>query len=60
MERRIESGWLRFDSDEVMRDLEHGLTPRLAARAIQPDRHHIRTLLPGIQLLAQQLDHLQA
>lgn len=37
MEKRSESGWLRFDETEQMEALERSLTPRLAARAQDPD-----------------------
>ncbi len=37
MEKRSESGWLRFDEAEQMEALERSLTPRLAARAQDPD-----------------------
>ncbi len=38
MKKRIEGSWLRFDEDEVMRDLEQSLTLRLSARARSPQR----------------------
>jgi hypothetical protein len=37
MEKRSESGWLRFDEAEQMAALERGLTPALAERAADPD-----------------------
>ena len=37
MEKRSESGWLRFDEDEQMAALERGLTPALSERARDPD-----------------------
>jgi len=39
MEKRSESGWLRFDADEQMAELERSLTPRLTEWA--GDRDHI-------------------
>ena len=33
MEKRSESGWLRFDVEEQMEDLERGITPILSQRA---------------------------
>ncbi len=38
MEKRSESGWLRFDEDERMAELERRLTPTLSDRARDPDR----------------------
>jgi hypothetical protein len=37
LEKRSERGWLRFDVDEQMADLEHTLTERLSRRAADPD-----------------------
>jgi len=37
MEKRSESGWLRFNEDEEMDTLERSLTPTLADRAKDPD-----------------------
>jgi hypothetical protein len=37
MEKRSESGWLRFDEAEQMTALERSLTPALAERAADPD-----------------------
>jgi len=37
MEKRSESGWLRFNENEQMEALERSLTPTLAARAADPD-----------------------
>jgi hypothetical protein len=37
MEKRSESGWLRFNEDEEMEALERSLTPTLAARAGNAD-----------------------
>jgi hypothetical protein len=37
MEKRSESGWLRFDEDEQMEALERSLTPTLVERADDPD-----------------------
>lgn len=37
MEKRSESGWLRFNEDEEMETLERSLTPSLAARAGNAD-----------------------
>lgn len=37
MEKRSESGWLRFDEDEQMEGLERSLTPTVAERAADPD-----------------------
>lgn len=37
MEKRSESGWLRFDEDEQMAALERSLTPTLSERASDPD-----------------------
>ena len=37
MEKRSESGWLRFDEDEQMASLERSLTPTLTRRAGRPD-----------------------
>lgn len=39
MEKRSESGWLRFDEDEQMEALERSLTPTLSVRA--RDREHL-------------------
>jgi hypothetical protein len=39
MERRVESGWLRFDGAERLAELERELTPMLAGRA--RDRRHL-------------------
>jgi hypothetical protein len=36
MEKRSDSGWLRFDEDEQMEALERSLTPTLAERAADP------------------------
>jgi hypothetical protein len=36
MEKRSESGWLRFNEDEQMADLERSLTPTLVRRAQDP------------------------
>lgn len=36
MEKRVERGWLRFDSAEQMETLERSLTPVLSARARDP------------------------
>ncbi|HSL16864.1 MAG TPA: hypothetical protein VLB51_03070 [Methylomirabilota bacterium] len=38
MEKRSESGWLRFDEDEQMAALERSLTPTLSDWAREPDR----------------------
>jgi hypothetical protein len=40
MERRAESGWARFDKNEQLDALEHGMTPALEARA--RDRAHMQ------------------
>lgn len=37
MEKRSESGWLRFDEHEQMEALERSLTPTLSARARDPE-----------------------
>ena len=37
MEKRSESGWLRFNEDEEMESLERSLTPTLVIRAEDPD-----------------------
>jgi hypothetical protein len=37
MEKRSESGWLRFNEDEEMEALERSLTPSLVARAGNAD-----------------------
>ena len=37
MEKRSESGWLRFNEDEEMESLERSLTPTLVNRAEDPD-----------------------
>jgi len=37
MEKRSESGWLRFDEDEQMEALERSITPTLSRRAADPD-----------------------
>jgi hypothetical protein len=37
MEKRSESGWLRFNEDEQMADLERSLTPTLVERARDPE-----------------------
>lgn len=37
MEKRSESGWLRFNEDEEMEDLERSLTPTLVTRAEDAD-----------------------
>jgi hypothetical protein len=37
MEKRSDSGWLRFDEDEQMAALERSLTPALSERARDPD-----------------------
>ena len=47
MEKRSESGWLRFDEDQQMETLEKNLTPTLVDRAADPDhidlvREHCR------------------
>ena len=39
LEKRIESGWLRFDDDEQMSALERSITPTISARARDP--HHL-------------------
>jgi hypothetical protein len=36
LERRAESGWLRFDEDEQLEELERGLTAALSQRASDP------------------------
>jgi hypothetical protein len=38
LEKRSESGWLRFDEDEQMEALERSLTPTLTERAADRDR----------------------
>lgn len=37
MEKFSESGWLRFNEDEQMEELEHGITAALTERAADPD-----------------------
>jgi hypothetical protein len=37
MEKRSESGWLRFNEDQEMESLERSLTPTLVSRAKDPD-----------------------
>jgi hypothetical protein len=37
MEKRSTSGWLRFDVDEQMDDLERSITPTVSERAASPE-----------------------
>jgi hypothetical protein len=37
MEKNSQRGWLRFDTDEQMDDLERSMTPTLNDRAVDPD-----------------------
>lgn len=37
MEKRSSSGWLRFDADEQMEELERSITPTVSERAVAPE-----------------------
>jgi hypothetical protein len=63
MEKRSESGWLRFDEDEQMEALERSLTPTLVERARDPDhmelvrercRHRVAEFVRSWLLLEEQ------
>jgi hypothetical protein len=41
MEKRAESGWLRFNEDEQMEELQRNITPSLCIRAANPEHKNL-------------------